>query len=209
MKKPIIGITSRIVDNNICKVPESIIEYVIKCGGIPMVIPNLDGELLKEIISPFDGFIIPGGVTFTKTDEYVIDYAIINDLPLIGICAGMQALGCLRYFGDDDSDQTIPTNTNINHHEVGKEYVHEININDGILKDILDKDRIQVNSRHYHMIKNDDLFVVDAISPDGVIEAIHIPNKRFIIGLQWHPEDLNDDSSKAIFAAFINTARNR
>ena len=209
MKLPIIGITSRIGDNNICKVPENIINYIKNNNGIPLIIPDLDNNSLEKIISIFDGFIIPGGNTFTKTDEYVINYAIDNDYPLIGICAGMQALGCIKYFDTENSDHTVPTNSSINHHNTDQQYVHEIIINDGLLKKILVKDKIEVNSRHYCKIENDDTFVVDAISTDNIIEAIHIDNKKMIIGLQWHPEDLDDDNSKRLFKYFINKCQDK
>ncbi|MBD8921906.1 gamma-glutamyl-gamma-aminobutyrate hydrolase family protein, partial [bacterium] len=50
---------------------------------------------------------------------------------------------------------------------------------------------------------NDDFFDIEAVSPDNVIEAIKVKNKRFILGVQWHPEDLDDIYSYYIFKALI------
>ena len=50
--------------------------------------------------------------------------------------------------------------------------------------------------------------VINAISEDGIIEGVEYPNKKFIIGLQWHPEYLIDENSKKIREAFIKSISN-
>jgi putative glutamine amidotransferase len=49
--------------------------------------------------------------------------------------------------------------------------------------------------------------VVDATAPDGVIEGIEDPCRRFCIGVQWHPEYAISDADRRLFAAFIAAAR--
>ena len=80
--KPIIGITCRTIkndDRDILKVNKSIVDYIIKSGGIPLLI------LSDMDFSIFDGFIFPGGYSWEKLDEKVIKYAYDNDVPALGI----------------------------------------------------------------------------------------------------------------------------
>ena len=206
----IIGITTRIltneIDQKIEKVPHSLINKITNCGAIPIIIPFTDKEKLIEIVNLCDGFVIPGGNTWHVLDEIIINYAIKNDKPLLGICAGMQALGNIHNFcGTNDSDQSVLINSKINHYDSKHEYVHDVNITGSLMKKILHKDRIQVNSRHHYKIEKYPYYNVEALSSDGIIEAISLPNKKFILGVQWHPEDLNDENSERLFEYFINS----
>lgn len=199
--KPIIGVTCRTIkndDRDILKVNKSIVDYVIKSGGIPLLI------LSDMDFSVFDGFIFPGGYSWENLDEKVLKYAFDNDIPALGICAGMQLIASMDKFGNV-LDNCIAIGNN--HHQSKDEYVHEITINKGILFDILGSNKIIVNSRHNDTINLNDNFTVDAYSSDNIIEAVHIPNKTFILGLQWHPEDLSDEYSEKIFKYFIEKCK--
>ncbi len=199
--KPIIGITCRTIkndDRDILKVNKSIVDYVIKSGGIPLLI------LSDMDFSIFDGFIFPGGYSWEKLDEKVLKYAFDNDIPALGICAGMQLIASMDKFGNV-LDNCIAIGNN--HHQSKDEYVHEITINNGILLDILGSNKIMVNSRHNDTVNLNNNFTVDAYSSDNIIEALHLPNKTFILGLQWHPEDLSDEYSEKIFKYFIEKCK--
>ena len=199
----IIGISARLVDG-VYKVNESLIEKIKINGVIPLVIvPGFDNS---RLISMCNGFIIPGGVTWNEIDEEIIKYAIKMDMPLLGICAGMQALANIHNFDKDIlSDQTIPIGNDS--HDSKSKYVHDISITNKFLYDILGSKKIGVNSRHKFKVTKKNYFSVDAYSDDGLIEAIHLPNKTFILGVQWHPEDLDDEFSKKIFACFIERCK--
>lgn len=202
--KKIIGITTRVIENEIGskidKVPSSLIKKIEDNGGIPLIIPYVDD--IKYYINQCDGFVIPGGNTWHKLDEAIIKYAIKENIPLLGICAGMQAIGNIKNFvGTKESDKTIKCD---NHYDEEKNFVHSININDGILSDILGTNKIMVNSRHHDMVLNSNDFVIEATSPDGVIEAISIPNTKFLLGVQWHPEDMDTEESNQLFQYFIS-----
>ena len=95
--------------------------------------------------------------------------------------------------------------SNINHNSKNK-YVHSIFIKeDSLLYKIIGKKEIEVNSRHnYHV--NNIIGKVDAYSSDGYIEALEIEGKKFILGLQFHPEDMyDDDDIKKIFDSFFKS----
>ncbi len=197
MKK--IGISTRIITNDIGlkqdKVPHSLIKILEDHKALPIIIPNISD--ISYYLDICDGFIVPGGITWNETDIKIIKYVFKVNKPLLGICTGMQALANIDTFVDN----TIKVE---NHNVPNEDYVHEISINDGILKSILNKDKIKVNSRHNYKVEPKDYFKIDAVSYDEVIEAISFPEFKFIVGLEWHPEDMDDDDQNKIFKYFIS-----
>lgn len=200
MKK--IGITTRILTNDINieieKIPHSLIEKIEKLNVTVIIIPCVSD--VSFYLDLCDGFIIPGGNTWNGVDVKVLKYAMKHNKPLLGICAGMQAIANINTF----MDHTIKVDSDINHYVPNEEYVHEININEGILKDIIGKNKISVNSRHHDTIINENFFKVEARSDDGIIEAISLNGYKFIFGVQWHPEDMDDIDQDKLFKYFIS-----
>lgn len=176
----IIGISTRIITNDIGlkqdKVPHSLVKKLEEYKALPIIIPNISD--ISYYLDICDGFIVPGDITWNEVDIEIIKYAFKVNKPLLGICAGMQALANIDTF----IDNTIKAD---NHNVPNEEYVHEISINDGILKNILNKDKIKVNSRHNYKVEPKNYFKIDAVSNDGVIEAISFPEFKFIVGLEW------------------------
>ena len=224
--KPIIGIVGRLYSgetNIICV--EEVRLAVTKMRGIPLLILPVNKDFLslknfyseeeikdlERVLNLCDGFILPGGDTWYYLDEVVIDYAIKNDKPLLAICLGMQTLS--KVLSGDKRigyDNTIKNNTSINHLEPNKDYVHSVLIDeDSKLYSIIGKKEILVNSRHsYHVPELNNLSC--ARSSDGLIEGVELKNKKFILGVQWHPEsNLDKDiNSKKIFKAFFDNLEN-
>ena len=161
---------------------------------------------LESILSFCDGFILPGGDTWYRLDEVVIDYAIRRNKPLLAICLGMQALSKMlsgeKRIGYDN---TIKNNTLINHLEPNNNYVHSVIIDkNSKLYSIIGDVEITVNSRHSYHVPELDNTLVSARSSDGLIEGVELKDKKFIIGVQWHPEsNLEDEHSKKLFKAFF------
>ena len=93
---------------------------------------------------------------------------------------------------------------------------HDIWISEGtllheLLRDRMEGDACPVNSRHHQAVqKVGDGLVVSATAPDGVIEAVEDPSKRFCLGVQWHPENFyRTGEFRALFEAFVTAARER
>lgn len=172
---------------------------------------NVNNDELKrldKVLDMCDGFIIIGGSEWLSHEEYIIKYAYDNDKPLLGVCSGMQAL--CSYFSSKSKDSILvkiseTLDTGINHSNLDAYYAHSIVIlKDSFLHRIINKDEIDVNSRHLYCVTDTGSLNVDAISSDGVIEAVSMPNKRFIVGLQWHPELLcsKDENQRKILDEF-------
>jgi len=193
-------------------VPTDIIEYGITLPDLAKRLSDEEKNDLYKVLAMCDGIVMPGGVRWYQFDEIVCQYAIDNRIPILGICLGMQILGSMDQFdGIHDSDKTTKIESNINHAQDDKSYVHECILKEGFLKNILNLDRVNVNSRHHYQIKEKDYFQIDAYSSDGVIEALHIPNHEFALGVQWHPEDMisYDPNMHKIFNTFIEKAKTK
>lgn len=153
-------------------------------------------EEFKQLTKLCDGFILQGGKDYTKLEIEMIRYLYENNIPTLGICLGMQMMGVMN--------GTIELIGN-NYHQSKEKYVHEIIINENSkLYSILKQKKIWVNSRHIERITNTSLDIV-AYALDGTIEAVEDQNKKFFIGVQWHPESIMDENSIKIFDCFFNS----
>jgi len=136
----------------------------------------------------------------------MIEYGMTHKVPLLGICRGHQMLN-VAHGGTLIPD--IPTaypEANIRHRRIFAK-AHVIDILPGSwLADLPVQKRQIVNSRHHQCV--DELapgFRVAALSPDSIIESIEYigADHPFVKGVQWHPESLRDNLSKAIMRAFL------
>ena len=117
----------------------------------------------------------------------------------MGICRGIQLFNSLLG-GTLYQDLKTEYKSNINH-TMEKPYnrgVHNVNVLENtILHKIVGVNKLYVNSYHHQAIK--DLapgLIANAISEDGLIEAVSMPNKKFVMAVQWHPEFLWKDSEE-------------
>lgn len=163
---------------------------------------------LDYILDKCDGFVVPGGTNWYKIDEYVINYAIRAGKPLLGICAGFQAICSMFAINREKFDMTKKLDNDI-HYRKPWQYVHNnIVLENTLLMRILGKEKIMVNSLHHDYIdfKMRNL-VISAVSEDGITEAVELPGHSFFLGIQWHPEYLMDANSIKIFDRFIDSLK--
>lgn len=169
-------------------------------GNVIKIKDNIDINCLLKILKNIDGILLTGGDKVGRLDYFLIKYAIDNDLKLLGICQGMQSMAL---YGSEDSLVEIG---NLSHNKY-KNYCHYVKLSDSKLKEILNKEVVEVNSYHKQKVLNSNYFKIVGMSDDGIIEAIESNNNIFQIGLQWHPEKMidYDNNSKLIFDYFINS----
>lgn len=191
--KPIIGIILRKETfpskNKILYINEEINKIIEKSNGIPL---SINIKNIYEIINNIDGFIFQGGNEYQKEEKELIKYLYKNNIPTLGICLGMQEI--VETF--DGTLQEIKNHQNT---------IHEINIRQNTkLYDIIKKDKITVNSRHNYAVKETNLNISATIN--NIVEAIEDKKKEFFIGVEWHPESLNNEDTNNLFNYFIKKA---
>ena len=171
-----------------------IVNAIKRNGGVPIGI--ILEEDYKEIIDICDGIIFQGGDDFGEYDLKALKYVYDKDIPVLGICLGMQLMGVL--FNGELID--------IENHRKNLDYAHSIKIKrDSKLYEIFNTDIVKVNSRHKSVLKSTKLSIT-AVSNDGYIEAIEDLSKKFFLGVQWHPESMTYDSKQnTIFEYFLNS----
>lgn len=166
--------------------------YSVNIIAIPI---DIDFKKIKNILKYCDGIVLSGGENLIQNDFLLVKYLYEQNIPTLGICLGMQSMA--EYFNNQ-------IEINIDNHASQDEYVHKIKINkESLLYKILKKEEIMVNSRHHSAIPYTSM-LVSARSIDNIIEAVEIPNHKFFLGVEWHPESLNDNNSYRIFQYFID-----
>lgn len=182
--------------------PVQNVYYIDTRGKDFLPLTEEEKEVIEKSLDYIDGMLFPGGNKFTPYDRYLLERCIDRDIPVLGICLGMQMISCYQ-----KDVNLIKNETDINHkQESDEELTHKVKIKrDTLLYEILKQDEIMVNSFHNYHCEDNNLFKVNAISEDNIIEGIELSNKKFILGIQWHPEISYefDDNSKKIIDEFI------
>lgn len=219
--KPLIGITTDLKEDH-NSIEESYSKAVAKYGGLPILIPTTseNKSYLEGIIERLDGLLIPGSrdmdpkfynenphpkiremsLERTEAEFYVLKEALENKLSVLGICGGMQFINV--FFGGSLYQDIESLVDKALDHEEGA--VHGIEVyTDTKLHNILSNKKFDVKSYHHQAINKvgSDLNI-NAESPDGIIEGIESKN-GFVLGIQWHPELEETETSKQIFENFI------
>lgn len=232
-KRPLIGVSCNWSQGTV-SVSGSYIQAVEQAGGLPVLIPfSADSSVLQAQIDRLDGLVLIGGEDFDpllfgeephpnlghvnkERDDYdlmLIRCALRRGIPLLGICRGLQGM---NVFGGGTLYQDIPAlypAPSIRHRQnADRQYgSHTVILEDDCrLRPILGSDSLVVNSFHHQSIK--DLapgYRVVARSRDGVIEAIEKEGSGWVIGVQWHPEALDqggDEPSRHLFRELVRQA---
>lgn len=212
---------------------DNYIAAVEKAGGLPVIIPVCSGlETVKEMLLHMDGILISGGndvdplrygertkdycgIVMPNRDEQEIEMVkyILNETekPLLAICRGIQVLNVAA---GGNLYQDLEKDGGFEHHFMDMypmNYIsHEVSIKKGSrLYGIYQKSEIGVNSFHHQAVKTlGKGFTASGISDDGVTETIEREGGRFIVGVQWHPEMMDDsEEQQKIFRALIDACR--
>ncbi|NGM16439.1 hypothetical protein GMI70_00165 [Eggerthellaceae bacterium zg-893] len=257
--RPLVGIVpTHLPGEASLRLPDRYNHAVIAAGGTPLVLPIVDEHSVYEALFPLlDAFILtggqdidparynetvqPGGTLEQTLSEFtpareeleacVLRYAHAFDVPLLGICRGMQVINVFfggSLFVDLEQQHPLPTcaldgvapdetldlleRQPIEHwqkkaYEVATHFVDVAPTSK--LGRLLKADRMPVNSMHHQGVRTvAPRFEPVAYATDGLVEAIECPRYRFMMGVQWHPEFFAGDKSMGrLFAALINEAQ--
>lgn len=237
--KPIIGITTfdqSQITKKLNSVSYNYINSIIMTGGLPVLLPNINNkEDVLKYLDIIDGILFTGGVdisplnyfenpikqvdyTSSRRDSFELELfniAYERNIPILGICRGVQlinvALGGTLY-----QDINLEIADSLGHcpsEMPGDELYHSIDIKSpSILFDIFKQEKLFVNSFHHQAIKKlGRNLKITAKSSDGIIEAIESNERDFLIGVQWHPEDLTQRycEFQNLFQAFVQACKNK
>jgi putative glutamine amidotransferase len=205
-------------------------EAIVRAGGLPVALPH-EVELADAYLEVLDGLIVTGGAFDLDPSHYgvserhvtvrtkdrrtafelaITKAALRRDRPLLGICGGQQLLNVVL---GGDLIQHIPDAVPgcLAHEQPNPrtEPGHSVEVLAGSrLHEIGGALRLEVNSAHHQSAGAvGPGVVVSGRAPDGVIEAIEMPERHFCIGVQWHPEYRISAADDALFAALIEACR--
>ena len=234
--KPLIGITTHYQSNEYGQtrivLQQSYANAIMQAGGVPVLIPSLIAEDGWDVLyARLDGILFSGGgdidirhfpgephSRIAEVDlerdsiELKILHAATSDgKPFLGICRGCQlvnvGLGGTLYTHLPDQfphalDHSYPGN-------MRTVLVHEVKIEEGThIADVLGEPIVKVNSHHHQGLKEiAPALRVAGHSPDGLVEAVELPDHPFGLAVQWHPEWLTDQAStRNLFRKFVEAA---
>ncbi len=200
-------------------------------NAIPMMLPlTSKAAELDYFLEICGGFLLTGGHDVSPSlyhtdkkpwcgrccelrdemERYILQKAAEQNKSVLGICRGIQFMN-VCFGGTLYQDLETEYDRGIDHHMMPpyNRAAHQVIVQKGTpLYDIVNKERIGVNSYHHQAVKmlSPD-FQTMAVSEDGLMESIYMPSHKFMIGVQWHPEfsyETNENSRKLI-KAFVDS----
>lgn len=226
MNKPIIGIVSKHSAKNDIR-PNTYIRDEIKQAifdndavAIGILLPkdeikdigdnwsdNFSQKEYHDLIAQLnlcDGIIFQGGTLCDNYEMIIAKYCYENDIPTLGICCGQNVM--VRGLGGTICKVNNPEK----HKQIMKDYVHDIKIDPSSkFYDIVKLEEMRVNSRHERTIHKSPLLDQVAFCEDGYPDVVESKDKKFYIGVRFHPESLYkiDGNMNNIFKSFISACR--
>ena len=165
-----------------------------KCSFIGLIMYDTNGHFDTNILNYCDGVIFQGGTNIYPYHYEILNYCINNNIPVLGICMGMQIFGL--YANNQQEEDLIKIDNHYNNE-------HLIKIEKNSILYNLFRECINVNSRHKYMLEYiNKPFIIGAKSDNNVIESIEwVDDNHFVLGVQFQPEDM--DNMDKLYNYFI------
>ncbi|HLL67025.1 MAG TPA: gamma-glutamyl-gamma-aminobutyrate hydrolase family protein [Micromonosporaceae bacterium] len=200
--------------------PEGYVRLIAAAGGRAIILPP-DERDAKDLIGRLDGLVLAGGAdvdparygapahprTVCRPDRDAGELAVLAaaldaDLPVLGVCRGAELLA-VGYGGT--LHQHLPDVLGNERHQPapGVYGMHPATFTPGSLVAGIFGATAEINSYHHQAVDDPGGLTVTGWADDGVIEAVEDPERRFVLGVQWHPEEAADIRP---FAALVRAA---
>ena len=234
MKRIVIGLTPQGDGSKGYNISPDFIRALNSLGAIAITLPSVidDDELLSGALALCDGIIFTGGPDVRPSlfgEEIIPSCGAINDerdafeiklykmameadKSILGVCRGVQIMN-IAEGGNIYQDIYSQSGTMLVHHTLdGKKAFHDASLIDkGVLNKIkFSAEKFTVNSYHHQSVKDlADGYEAFAVSSDNLVEGIYMPSRRFVAGVQWHPEKRfdGDDDSFRILIDFVESCK--
>jgi putative glutamine amidotransferase len=216
------------------------IRSLIECGAMPVMLPTgLDLQSVREMYDHADGVMLTGGSDIDPAyfgeekhpETYGIDaerdhvevnltrWAMQDDKPAFSICRGIQVVNVAL---GGTLIQDIPTqwkaNTLLEHrgHKIGAardQVMHDVCVEPNCkLASVIGAGNVGTNSFHHQALgRIGESLVITSRAPDGIIESVEAPDRRWFIGVQWHPEEMTAGRADmmALFQSFVDASSSK
>lgn len=210
------------------------VHAVTASGGAPLFIPLVrEQAVIESLAAKLDGLVLTGGPDINplyfhsephpnlglvdqEQDELelsITKLAMEANIPILGICRGIQVLNVANggtLYQDIFSEAATPSLLKHRQQAPMTTLTHSMKIEPGTgLHEMLQQTTILVNSHHHQAVKDvAPGFRVTARATDGLIEGIELASRKFVVGVQWHPEGSfrEDVYAQRLFQAFIQAA---
>lgn len=206
------------------------VETIERAGGMPILLPHAKPETASLYLDMLDGLLVSGGgdvdpASYGQMNEGksydvvpgadAFEIALLREahkrkMPTLGICRGFQMMQVA--FGGtmlQDLHEVYPLHPK---NEGKPEYIlkqrHTVSFaKDSILADVYGSTARTVNTIHHQCVQTiGDTFIPIGWSEDGIMEAVQANSGWLALGVQWHPEKLEDEAEQKLFAYFVNAA---
>jgi putative glutamine amidotransferase len=236
-RAPLIGVSTSITvgaSPERAYVNSAYLHAVQQAGGVPVALPpQLSSASMRQLAGDLQGLLLTGGgdmdpALFGETphatlydvapardtlETSVLHVALDRGLPVLAVCRGLQVLN-VALGGSLHQDVGTDPGTQLAHSqkEPRDQPTHKVKLTPGCrLAATLGADELEVNSMHHQAIKRlgRGLTAV-AWAPDQIVEGAEIGDpSRFVLGVQWHPEELvgHSEPARRLFAALVAAAR--
>ena len=211
-------------------VPSAYVTAVARAGGDPILLPHVDPERAAAYLELLDGLVVAGGDFDIPPHYYgeeprpglgklleersafehrLLTLALQRDLPVLGVCGGMQLLNVvLGGTLHQDLSERPGTAVHVQPHDK-RQPAHAVKVTSGsLLARVTGATTLAVNSTHHQIVNAlGPGLTACGIADDGVVEAIEAPRHRYALGVQWHPEVLAAPEHGAVYAGLIEACR--